>query len=86
MGEIHFNHPLFEKAFGDWVPFQSMNAWIPQSGQREHHLSLKDKFGLDLNLSIDPLQLEERVLEYSPNIVLHTGVTQIRLGYSFSFD
>lgn len=58
MGQIHFKNPVITQAFGEWIEFSSLNTIIGVNDYREHNINLKDKFGVDLNLMLDPLRLD----------------------------
>ena len=57
VGEIHFKNQVISKAFGEWIQFNSLNTIIGVNDYREHNINLKKKFGVDLNLMLDPLKL-----------------------------
>jgi hypothetical protein len=58
LGQIHFNDSLITRAFGEWIEFNTLNTIVSVSDFREHNINLKNKFGVDLNLVIDPQKLE----------------------------
>ena len=83
-GLVHYNNDLISSAFGEWIEFRMLTSFVAPNEYKEYIINLMDKFGLDLNIIIDPLKLQKSLDQN--NKEYHFGVSEVRLGLTFSFD